>query len=361
MELISLGCSLARWSLFASVMDAADYLGHGAVNLGIAAVTVGYGFLARDRRMKQAGFIALVAVIVAGLLASLLKSAFQMPRPDAGYETYGFPSGHASTAFAMAAALGRVFPTAAPFVFLLAVLASVPRLYFRDHFVTDVIGGGVLGTVAALLIARSVLDPAARERKWLRIRWGWAVPAGVGVLALAFFLAYERAVETHRVAGDRPLQKHSASTVITFGTLEARALLREGWSGDERWQGRFPMVWAEGLESKLLIPVLAPADHRVRLRVHPFVAHGGLSCQVVEVALNGVPAARFLVENGWKDYEIKVPRRLIAPGANEMRFRFAYADTPKRDALNRDGRALSVAFASLEAFVEDGTESLKAR
>jgi len=138
-------------------------------------------------------------------------------------------------------------------------------------------------------------------------------------------------------------------------------LLLQGWSSDERWERRFPVVWAVGLESKLRIPSLPPADHRLRLRVQPFVGHGGPSCQVVEVALNGVPAGRLLVEKGWREYEMKVSKNLIRPGSNEIRFRFAYAESPWAYGINQDRRALSVAFASLEALVDDGTESLKAR
>ncbi|MBI3990335.1 MAG: phosphatase PAP2 family protein [candidate division NC10 bacterium] len=352
-DLISLGCSLVRSYPFEKAMDQFDHLGDGLFAVGVTSVTIAYGFVARDRRMKQAGFVALLAALVAGLLANLFKIIFQMPRPIPRRGSYGFPSGHTSIAFALAGVLGQAFPTAAPFLYLLALLAGVARLYYRSHFVIDVIGGGLLGTGSGLLIARRLLVTSGIERKRPRTRWGWVLPIAIGVQAFVFFTAYERTLEIHRRPIALPVGDPSTRTVIAFGTPEARTLLLEGWSRDETWEGTFPMVWAEGLESKLRIPSLPPSDHRVRLRVQPFVGHGGPACQVMEVALNGIPAARLLVEKGWQEYEMEISKHLIRPGSNEIRFRFAYAESPGTYGPSKDGRVLSVAFASLEAIVDE--------
>ncbi len=119
------------------------------------------------------------------------------------------------------------------------------------------------------------------------------------------------------------------------------------------------MVWALGLESKLRADSLPPADHWARLKVRPFVGRG-LSCQVMEMAVNGVPVARLLLENGWHGYAMKVPKELMRAGPNEIRFRFAYAESPEHYGQSQDRRALSAGFASFEAVAAESSSGSQA-
>lgn len=354
-DLIRFGCPLVRSYPVATLMNFSNDLGEGFPAVGIAALMILYGFLNRDRHVKQAGLVTLLAILITGLLANLLKVIFQMPRPIPRGWSYGFPSGHASTAFTMAGVLGWAFPAAAPFLYLIALLAALARLYYRSHFVIDIIGGATLGTGIGLLLAKGLLPlpKPGRRSPW----WGWAIPTVIGAQALAFFSAYEHTLKAHQAPSTFAVGNSTTRTVIHFGTREARTLLLQGWSGDENWEGGVPFVWAQGLESRLRLPSLPRADHRLRLRVQPFVAHDGPSCQVVEVALNHIPAARILVEKGWQVYEMKISKNLIRPGPNEMEFRFAYAESPSAYWPSKDERALSVAFASLEAFVDKRKEA----
>jgi hypothetical protein len=250
----------------------------------------------------------------------------------------------------VAGALSQSFPAAAPFFYLVAVLVGVARLYDRSHFVTDVIAGGVLGSVTGVLIARLLPGARGAALPGRRVRWAWVLPIAVAIPALAFFTAYERGIAAHRLRAPSLPANPQRDVVVFFGTPEARPLLRQGWSEDGRW-GTMPMVWAEGLSATLRVPPLLPADHRVRLKVRPHTRGSGRPpCQVVEVALNGVPLARLLLERGWNDYELRVPKRAIRRGENELGFRFAYAEA---EAAGAGRREFSAAFASLEAFVED--------
>jgi membrane-associated phospholipid phosphatase len=71
----------------------------------------------------------LVALIAAGITTELLKHIAQLPRPYSR-ASYGFPSGHTSTAFALASVLTVTFPTLGPVFWILADLTALSRLYF---------------------------------------------------------------------------------------------------------------------------------------------------------------------------------------------------------------------------------------
>jgi undecaprenyl-diphosphatase len=344
--LVDAGCAVMSSGPFALGMEAFGALGDGLYGAGIAALVLVLGTLARDGRALRVGAAALAALPVAGLLSVLLKATFQMPRPNAGAVTFAFPSGHASTAFALAGVLGYALPAWRPLVFLVAVLAGVARVYYRAHFLLDVGAGAVLGSVTGVLLARALLgrvDPARGGRLWAT----WVLATLAVLPLLVFLFAYERMLAAHQlvhVPEDSP-----AGVVVRFGTEEARPYLGRGWSGDERWTGGFPMVWVEGLEAQLALPGLPRADHRLRLLLHPFVGVGRPSCQTMAVAVNGEPVATVWLDTGWRWYEVPIRTGTLTGASNEVRFRFARAERPSDYGLAGDSRALSVAFAVLQA------------
>ncbi len=344
LNLLTLGCPLVRSHPVERAMAALAYLGHGVVDLAIASGIIAYGIVARNRRARQAGLAALLAVLAAGLLADLLKLVFRTPRPAAW--GYGFPSGHTSTAFALAVTLGRVVPPAAPFLYLLALLVGVARIYERSHSVIDVLGGALLGTTTAIMVCRKVLGLPGAAAKGAPWRWAWVIPLSLGALAFGFFAAYEGALAAHHPS-PASLAGKAPRLVITFGTPESRAFLLEGWAKAEHREETFARVWAQGKESTLRLPPLSPAErYRIRFKARPYAETGGRAlCQVVEVAVNGVPAGRLLLEKDWDEYEFPVSRTLIGQGANEIRFRFSPSQEPA-------GRAPSAALASLQVFAD---------
>src|SRR3989304_9321780 len=127
MELIRLACPLLRSSPFESVMGWFNFLGDGFVAGGIGVALLACGLVAGHRRLRRAGLAAGLGVLTAGLITNLLKVILQLSRPDPGGD-FGFPSGHASAAFALAGALGQAFPAAAPFLPVVAVPAGPARL-----------------------------------------------------------------------------------------------------------------------------------------------------------------------------------------------------------------------------------------
>src|SRR5206468_12556133 len=85
----------------------------------------------------------------------------------------------------------------------------------------------------------------------------------------------ENGLSRHSVTETPPPGRPEAS--IEFGTAPARAFLVQGWSNDERWNGKIPFVWAEGLTATLRLPPLPPGNHELRVRANPFVRGQGRS------------------------------------------------------------------------------------
>jgi undecaprenyl-diphosphatase len=144
----------------------------GGVTLLSLVTVVTVGFLVLDGKSHMAGFAA--AAVVGGMVvATLLKDAFQRPRPEivphlvyAGNSS--FPSGHsmmsALTYLTLAALLARSQERRrlkAYFLLLAALITfmvGVSRVYLGVHWPTDVLAGWMAGTVWALVC-------------WLAARW----------------------------------------------------------------------------------------------------------------------------------------------------------------------------------------------
>jgi membrane-associated phospholipid phosphatase len=66
------------------------------------------------------------------------------------YESTSFPSGHAVTAFALATAIGFLYPRQRIVAFVVAGLIAVSRVVLRAHYLSDVIAGAVIGILCSL-------------------------------------------------------------------------------------------------------------------------------------------------------------------------------------------------------------------
>jgi membrane-associated phospholipid phosphatase len=120
-----------------------------------------------------------VAIALPGLVVTAIKHIIGRVRPSvAGPFAYvpfswraeyaSMPSGHATTAVAVAVALGALWPRARPLLWVYALAIAASRVIIAAHYPSDVIAGACLGGFAALLTrnyfaARHLGFSAARE------------------------------------------------------------------------------------------------------------------------------------------------------------------------------------------------------
>lgn len=103
----------------------------------------------------------------------LLKNIIHRSRPELilsftylvdSTETFSFPSTHATMAFASSWILSYSHPRWKYALYLLAFLIAFSRIYLGKHFPSDVIAGGILGTVIGVT-AEKILQQISKGKK----------------------------------------------------------------------------------------------------------------------------------------------------------------------------------------------------
>ena len=62
-------------------------------------------------------------------------------------DRFSFPSGHSTTAFAVAMSLGSFYPEIMPLLLILAANVAVSRVVVGMHYLSDVLAGSAMGAV----------------------------------------------------------------------------------------------------------------------------------------------------------------------------------------------------------------------
>jgi membrane-associated phospholipid phosphatase len=128
------------------------------------------------------------AVAVSSLVTEVLKYSIGRGRPFVGGEAnafhfshfagnpayYSFPSGHATTAFALAFAVSFVWPKARLAMAAYALIIAATRLVLLAHHPSDVVAGAMVGIIGAMFV-----------RYWFAARrLGFAIQRDGSIVAL---------------------------------------------------------------------------------------------------------------------------------------------------------------------------------
>lgn len=148
------GAVVAKWTPFAMLL---------LILLAVSGVALPPTHASADTALLG-GVSAIVAAVLARLVNEPISRFFARPRPFE-QETFealvwhepgqGFPSNHATGAFALAVGMGLV-PGYRDVLYVLAVLLCLARVYGGLHYLTDVVAGVLHGTLVALIV-RTVL------------------------------------------------------------------------------------------------------------------------------------------------------------------------------------------------------------
>jgi membrane-associated phospholipid phosphatase len=132
------------------------------LSFGAPIVLIGIGQIIKDTSIRNKGIILGEAFCVNAFTTTALKYAIHRDRPfvtypyidkqaDAG--SLSFPSGHTSSAFALATSLSLTMPkwyVIAP-AYLYASAVGYSRMHLGVHYPSDIVAGALVGTGSAYL------------------------------------------------------------------------------------------------------------------------------------------------------------------------------------------------------------------
>ena len=102
-----------------------------------------------DKELRKDAFLGVSSTM---LITEVIKCSVGKTRPNTGRRDFepfsgykSFPSGHATGAFALATAVSEHYPKYKVYVYTIATLVAVSRLYEDKHWITDVAVGSAIG------------------------------------------------------------------------------------------------------------------------------------------------------------------------------------------------------------------------
>ncbi len=166
----------------------ADDFGQTGATVGgltvIAPLTLGLfaaGRFSHDSTFRAFSYDATQAVLVNGIYTEVFKKAVSRTRPD-GSDHLSFPSGHASTAFALATVAQKHYgwKIGVP-SYVAASAIGLSRIERSKHYLSDVLAGATLGIIAGRTVVRTNGEVVGRHRTFSLAPMTDAQGTGVGV------------------------------------------------------------------------------------------------------------------------------------------------------------------------------------
>lgn len=135
---------------------------------------------------------------------------------------------------------------------------------------------------------------------------------------------------------------------LNFDPETTAGALGPGWDGFEKTETGDTFVWAHGKEARLVVKSRADGDRLVRFRCWPFGWPGGPG-QTLTLFVNDHKIDTLMLGGEQRVYAVQTPKAAWKRGINELKFAFAYAESPKDHISGAtDERTLSVGFDWLE-------------
>lgn len=160
---------LATWSspVATAVSQFMNFVGGGW--FAVYAVPLGGALLLVILRRPWGAVFLVVAEAASAGGVQVLKQTFGRARPEdiVVISDYGsFPSGHAANAATIATIAFVLFPRAWVAIVGAAwlLLMAFSRTYLHAHWLSDTLGGALIGTGTTLLVAAAFAVPLAREQ-----------------------------------------------------------------------------------------------------------------------------------------------------------------------------------------------------
>lgn len=154
--------------------------------LALVVLLIVAGLLLRRPRILVSGVLAGLASAAALLIAGVISAIVDRPRPFVSHPQIhaflahvpdaGFPSDHATAAFAIAGVLLLRHGLRTVPILVAAALLAVSRVVIGLHYPSDVLAGAVLGLLVAVAVCRVAARPwvtgpaAGLSRRWPVLR-----------------------------------------------------------------------------------------------------------------------------------------------------------------------------------------------
>ena len=151
--------------------DTVTDFGHGKYTPIILGGMYLYGHVADDNNMRGAALLSVESFVLTGLIVQVTKHLTHRHRPDTGDPPHTFdgpafhstssnsslPSGHASSAFAVASVIASVYDNAVipPLAYGIAGITALNRVQHNAHWPSDVFVGSAIGYFTGKLVVSS--------------------------------------------------------------------------------------------------------------------------------------------------------------------------------------------------------------
>jgi hypothetical protein len=134
------------------------YFGNTPEQVALSLGTYAYGRIFHQPRTSHLGMDLLQAQILTELLVEPLKFATQRTRPD-NSNRHSFPSGHAAITFASATVIERHLGWRKSLLgYTIASYVAASRLHDNRHYLSDVVFGAAVGSIAGRTVVHHASD-----------------------------------------------------------------------------------------------------------------------------------------------------------------------------------------------------------